>query len=394
MSQQLVTVEEESLIPIKTCWFLPKTNEVVIGNDSSDPTKPDMSHVIFNYNEFAAKAEAYNAKILTDSAETVVAGWNPEYHGALQEMAKIRNNTSMSSIAKKSAYAGIIAPEFYQNIQMAATNVAVFRPTKPEHGLLQTVSTRSVNDLNGIEFLQIDPIDQHVVNEDIKFANAPYSVSNFGVSTSRMNIKRFGYGYSVSEQLKLTKMKLDVESEILSQLAGVLELHKNEWIASLINGISGTAKNDWTALTSGVYTVHAKDDMKTPLDAINSTNFGAPAHVYSTEEVADAYIYNVTATHPQWQQSVRKEYSYGNGKYTNIPLISGIDWTFDTLLDTGAAGRVVITSNDAITHLTGPQKIVNYTNRDQSEFGTMIKSYYNIEITRPNLISAITGVLG
>ncbi|MDR4491379.1 MAG: hypothetical protein R2685_10840 [Candidatus Nitrosocosmicus sp.] len=390
-----MVINNEPLVHLQTCWVLPKTGEVVIGNNSNDPSQPDMGHVIFNINDYLSKVEDFkNSNATLDRDETIVAGWNSEYHGALQEIDKIRNNASLSKEQKKAAYAGIIRPEPYQNIQMAATNVAVFRPIIRQHGLLQTVQTKSVNDLNGIEFLKIDPIDQHVVQEDLKFANQPYSVSNFGISTSTMNVKRFGYGWSVSEELRLTKMKLDVESEILSQLSGVLELHKNEWIASIINGISGTAKNDWTDITSGAYTYHAKDDMVTPLDAINAQNESPPANIYSIEAVADAYLYNVGATQPPGlQQLIRKPYSYGNGALQNVPLLPGMTWTYDNLL-TGSGGRVIVTSADAITHLTGPQKLVNYTNKDQSEFGTMIKSYYNIEITRAELISAITGVTG
>ena len=388
MSQQLVT--DEQLIPIKTCWYLPQTNEVVIGNDSNDPTRPDMGHVIFNVDEFARVAEDYKNKIVTDRAETVVAGWNSEYHGALLEMDKIKHS-SLSQTQKQAAYAGIIAPEFYKNIQLAATNVAVFRPIIRKHGLLQTVSTRSVNDLNGIEFLTIDPIDQHVVQEDLKFANSPYSVSNFGINTSTMNVKRFAYGYSVSEELRLTKFKLDIESEILGQLAGVLELHKNEWIADILNAISAESRSNWTTITSGHYAVNAFDDAAYGLDTINDKNLSPPANMYSTKAVFEAYLNNVTAVNQVGlQQLIRRPYSYGNGSATGVPLIEDQNWTYDNLLDTN---RVIFTSADAITHLTGPQKIVNYTNKDQSEFGTMIKSYYNIEVTRPTLIKAITGVI-
>lgn len=383
------------LVPVKTCWLLPETNEVVIGNKSGDPTRPDMNNVIFNINEFAKTASAYKDRIITDRIETVVAGWSPEYHGAVQEIDKINSDVSKSKAQKQAAYAGIISPEFYENIQMAATNVAVFRPSIRQHGLLQTVQTRTINDLNGIEFLTIDPIDQHVVNEDLKFHNMPYEVSNFGLNSSTMNVKRFAYGWSVAEELRLTRMKLNVESEILGQLAGVLELHKNEWIATIINGISATAKNDWTSIVSGAFAFHALDDMKTPLDAINSKNMSPPANIYSREAAANAYVFNVTATQqPGLQVLQRKEYSYGNGSISNVPLIGGTTWTYDDLLDTGDAGRVVVTSSDAITHLVGPQKLINFTNKDQSEFGTMVKSYYNIEVTRPTLISAISGVLG
>lgn len=388
MSQSLVT--DEQLMPLNTCWYLPATNEVVIGNDSNDPTKPDMSHVIFNVDEFSRVAEDYKNKIVTDRAETVVAGWNSEYHGALLEMDKIRRS-NLSKAQKEAAYAGIISPEYYKNIQMAATNVAVFRPIIRQHGLLQTVSTRTVNDLNGIEFLTIDPIDQHVVQEDLKFHNMPYQVSNFGVSTSRMNVKRFAYGYSVAEELRMTKFKLDIESEILGQLAGVLELHKNEWIADIINALSTTSANNWKTITDGHYAVNAFDDLSTALDFINDKNLSPPANIYSTKAVFEAYLNNVTAVNQVGlQQLVRRPYSYGNGSATGVPLIEDQRWTYDNLIENN---RFIVTSADAITHLVGPQKVVNYTNKDQSEFGTMIKSYYNIEVTRPTLLKAYTGVI-
>lgn len=386
-------MSSQELRPLKTCWLLPNTGEVVIGNDSNDPTKPDMNHVIFNINSWAEQAVAFkNSNGNIDRDETVVAGWNPEYHGPLLEMDRIRSDITKSKEQKKAAYAGIITPETYSSIQLAATNVAVFRPSKRQHGLLQTVNTRSVNDLNGIEFLTIDPIDQHVVNEDLGWTNQPYEVSNFGISSSTMNVKRYGYAWSVSEELRLTRFKLDIESEILSQLAGVLELHKNEWIATILNGVSATAKNDWTSITSGTFDFHALDDMKTPLNAINNQYMSPPANVYSTKDVVDAYLFNVSATQQAGlQQLLRTSYSFNNGSIGNVPLIEGVNWTYDDLLTTG---RVIVTSSDAITHLTGPQKVINFTNKDESEFGTMVKAYYNIEITRPTLISAISGVLG
>ncbi len=385
-------MSSQELKPLKTCWLLPNTGEVVIGNDSNDPTKPDMGHVIFNINSWMEQAVAFQKDNTIDRDETVVAGWNPEYHGALLEMDKIKSDVTKSKEQKKAAYAGIITPEFYSNIQLAATNVAVFRPGKRQHGLLQTVNTRTVNDLNGIEFLTIDPIDQHVVNEDLGWTNQPYEVSNFGISSSTMNVKRYGYAWSVSEELRLTRFKLDIESEILSQLAGVLELHKNEWIATILNGVSATPKNDWTSITNGVFDFHALDDLKTPLDTINNQYLSPPARFYSTKDVVDAFIFNVSATQQAGlQQILRTPYSFNNGALQNVPLVEGVDWTYDDLLTTG---RVVVSSADAITHLSGPQKIINFTNKDESEFGTMVKSYYNIEITRPTLITAISGVLG
>jgi hypothetical protein len=307
------------------------------------------------------------------------------------KMDRIRNETGKSKEQKKAMYAGIIRPEFYSDIQMAAANVAVYRPTIRQHGLLQTVLTRTVNDLNGIEFLTIDPIDQHVVNEDLKFANIPYEVSNFGLSSTTMNVKRFGYAYAVSEELRLTRFKLDIESEILGQLGGVLDLHKNEWIATLLNGISATARSNWTTITSGAFAMHALDDLTYGLDTINGQNQSPPANLYSTKAVLDAYLYNVGATAPPGvQQILRRPYSYGNGSATQVPLVDGLTWTYDDLLTTN---RLIFTSADAITHLQGPQKIVNFTNRDQSEFGTMVKAYYNIEITRPTLIKAISGII-
>lgn len=385
MSQELVT--------LKTCWLLPNTGEVVIGNDSNDVTKPDMNHIVFNMNDWMEKAVAYKQSPQSfDHDETVVAGWNPEYHDSVLNMDRIRNDVTKSKAQKAASYSGIIRPEYYQNIQMAATNVAVFRPTLRKHALLQTVQTRTVNDLNGIEFLTIDPIDQDVVQEDLKWNDMPYEVSNFGLSSSTMNVKRYGYAWSVSEELRLTRFKLDIESEILGQLAGVLDLHKNKWVASIINGISATAENDWTAKTSGIFNVNAFDDVKVPLDAINGQYQSPPANFYSTKAVADAYIFNQSQVSTiQTQQIQRAPYSFGNGQFSSIPLIDGITWTYDDLL---TEGRLVVTSADAITHLTGPQKLVNFTNKDQSEFGTMVKAYYNIEITRPSLISAISGVLG
>lgn len=380
----------------KTCWLLPQSGEVVIGNKSNDPSRPDMGHVVFNYNQYLSKIEDFkNSNATMDRDETIVAGWNPQYHGALQEVDRVRNDTAIPKSQKEAAYAGIITPDFYENIQMAATNVAIYRPIKRQHGLLETIQTISVNDLNGIEFLTIDPIDEHVVQEDLKWGNSPYEVSNFGVSTQRMNVKRYGYSYSVSEELRITRMKLDVESEILSQLTGAIELHQTEWLASIINGVSATTKNDWTLITSGHFNFHALDDMKTPLNSINSKNYSPPANIYSNQDVVEAYLANVLTTQPPGlQQFQRREYSFGNGAISNVPLIGGVTWTYDSLLDTVPAGRVVVTSNDAITRLTGPQKVVNFTNRDQSEFGQMIKVYYNLEVTRADLISAITGVLG
>lgn len=383
----------DNIIPIKTCWLLPETNEVVIGNDTADPTRPDMSNVVFNINQYMEAAKAFKTDGSIDSRdETVVAGWNPSYHDSLLKMDRVKTDVSKSTTQKKAAYSGIIRPEYYSDIQMAAANVAVYRPTIRQHALLQTVQTRAINDLNGIEFLTIDPIDRDVVNEDLKFANIPYEVSNFGLSSSTMNVKRFGYAYAVSEELRLTRFKLDVENEILGQLAGVLDLHKNKWIATILNGISATARSNWTTITSGAFAMHALDDIKFGLDFINSKNQSAPANIYSTKAVLDAYLYNVGSTAPPGLQPIlRRPYSYGNGSATQIPLVDGLTWTYDDDLLTN--NRVVFSTADAITHLQGPQKVVNFTNRDQSEFGTMIKAYYNIEVTRPTLITAISGIV-
>jgi hypothetical protein len=375
------------IIPLKTCTLLPESGEVVIGHE-----KTGNDSLVFNYNSWLETAAAFRDNGTQDNHdETVVAGFAPQYHDAVLKMDRIRNETGKSKEQKKAMYAGIIRPEFYSDIQMAAANVAVYRPTIRQHGLLQTVLTRTVNDLNGIEFLTIDPIDQHVVNEDLKFANIPYEVSNFGLSSTTMNVKRFGYAYAVSEELRLTRFKLDIESEILGQLGGVLDLHKNEWIATLLNGISATARSNWTTITSGAFAMHALDDLTYGLDTINGQNQSPPANLYSTKAVLDAYLYNVGATAPPGvQQILRRPYSYGNGSATQVPLVDGLTWTYDDLLTTN---RLIFTSADAITHLQGPQKIVNFTNRDQSEFGTMVKAYYNIEITRPTLIKAISGII-
>lgn len=376
------------IIPLKTCTLLPESGDIVIGHE-----RTGNDNVVFNFNTWLETAKAFKNNGTQDNHdETVVAGYNPQYHDDLLKMDRIKNATGKSAQQKKAAYSGIIRPEYYSDIQMAAANVAVYRPATRTHGLLQTVQTRNINDLNGIEFLTIDPIDQHVVNEDLKFANIPYEVSNFGLSSSTMNIKRFGYAYSVAEELRLTRFKLDIESEILGQLGGVLELHKNEWIATLLNGISATARSNWTTITSGHFAMHALDDLKFGLDFINTKRQSPPANLYSTKAVSDAYLYNVGATAPPGlQQLIRQPYTFGNGVLTNVPLADGLRWTYDDDLLTD--NRLVFSSADAITHLQGPQKIVNFTNRDQSEFGTMVKAYYNIEITRPTLITAISGII-
>lgn len=386
-------MSDNDIIPLKTCTLLPASGEVVIGNDPLDVTRPDMSNVVFNLNTWMEGASAFPKENATQDMhdESVVLGWNSSYHDALLKMDRIRNDPSKSKAQKGAAFAGIIQPEYYQAIQMAATNVAVYRPTIREHGLLQTITTRTTNDLNGIEFLTIDPIDQDIINEDLKFNNSPYEVSNFGISSSTMNVKRYGYAYAVGEELRLTRFKMDIESEILSQLGGAIDLHKNKWIATLLNGISATAKNNWTTITSGAFAVHALDDVAWGLDQINSKNLSPPANLYSTKAVLDAYLYNVGATAPPGLQAIlRRPYSYGNGSATQIPLVDGLTWTYDDLLTTN---RLIFSTADAITHLQGPQKVVNFTNRDQSEFGTMIKTYYNIEITRPTLITAASGLI-
>lgn len=385
---------QDDIRPVTTCWLLPETKDVVIGNNPQDFTKPDLTNVVFNYGKWNQAAQSFNNEINTQDYhdETVIAGWNPTYHDALLKMDRIKEDPVKHRQAKKSMYAGIIRPEYYEAIQLAASNVAIYRPTLVEHGLLETVTTRQINDLNGIEFLQIDPIDNHVVQEDLKFANIPYEVSNFGISSTTMNIKRFGYAYAVSEELRLTRFKLDVESEIIGQLGGAINTHKQEWVATLINGISATPKNNWTTITSGAFAVHALDDLKFALDAINNVRQSPPANLYSTKAVLDAYLYNVGSTAPPGLQPImRLPYTFGNGRATQVPLADGLTWVYDDDLLTD--NRLVVSSKDAITHLVGPQKVVNFTNRDQSEFGTMVKAYYNIEITRPTLITAISGII-
>ena len=377
-------------------WLRPKQQKVTIGEEKLTYVNNPVNGgpTVFDINEFK-KQDAKFKKGEINRFERSMAGWTSEYQPKWQtvlekEVAAEREGKTFSAVS----VAGLIEPTDFNTLKSTQRVVAVFTKIEEIHNLLDTVRVMNIDDLNGIAVYDINSLDVDPIQRSGTH-NIPYEVSAPGITKTILEPYKYAWRYSLSDELGLVNFDLpNLEDLVLEQITGKLDIRRNKDVAALINatGNSGSQAN-WKTLNTGEnrYVNTASDDIKELLKLVNLEGYG-PAEFFGMHpDVWEAFFQNANATTPTGLQTmVQTPISYDNSFRRADGLFPGVRFVLDSLLTTN---RIYAWRRDAIFHIFGGVRAVQFENREIGYSGTTFRTYFNSAKMRASLIKGGTGVI-
>ena len=291
-------------------------------------------------------------------------------------------------------FAGLIEPTAFANVKTTQRVVAVFTKIEEFHELLSTIRVLNIDDLNGVAIYDINSLDVDPIQR-AGTHNLPYEVSAPGITKTTLEPYKYAWRVAFSNELALVNFDLpNIEDLVLQQITGKLDVRRNKDVAAKFNatGNVGTQAN-WTTLNTGEtrYANNAYDDVKELLNLLYAEGYGQAQYVGMHPDVWDAFYRNISATTPTGLQPfTMRPVDYNNSFREANALFPGVQFVVDTLFTTN---RIYTWRADAIFHIFGGVRAVNFENNEIGYRGTTFRTYFNTATQRATLLKAGTGVI-
>lgn len=374
-------------------WLRPESRRITIGEERLPGVRSPTNNgpKVFDLDEYKkAKHEFDSGKI--NRFERAMAGWGQEY--APLQQAKIEEEVKAKKEGRSPQFAGLIQPTDFATLKSTQRVVAVFTKIEEIHELLSTIRVINIDDLNGvaiydIDSLNVDPIQRAGAH------NLPYEVSAPGITKTTLEPYKYAWRYAFANELALVNFDLpNLEDLVLQQITGKLDIRRNKDVAAKFNAVGnvGTQAN-WTTLNTAEtrYANNAYDDVKELLNLLYAEGYGQAQYVGMHPDVWDAFYRNISATTPAGLQPfVMRPVDYNNSFREANSLFPGVQFVVDTLFTTN---RIYVWRSDAIFHVFGGIRAVNFENNEIGYRGTTFRTYFNTALQRSALLKAGTGVI-
>jgi hypothetical protein len=375
-------------------WLRPESRRITIGEVSlpgvKSPTNDGIK--VFDLDDYTKKKKQFEKGEIS-RFERAMAGWSDEFAPKQQSIIEAEYNAKKEGKSLLSV-AGLIEPTAFANVKTTQRVVAVFTKIEEFHELLSTIRVLNIDDLNGVAIydinsLDIDPIQRAGTH------NLPYEVSAPGITKTTLEPYKYAWRVAFSNELALVNFDLpNLEDLVLQQITGKLDVRRNKDVAAKFNatGNVGTQAN-WTTLNTGEtrYANNAYDDVKELLNLLYAEGYGQAQYVGMHPDVWDAFYRNISATTPTGLQPfTMRPVDYNNSFREANALFPGVQFVVDTLFTTN---RIYTWRADAIFHIFGGVRAVNFENNEIGYRGTTFRTYFNTATQRATLLKAGTGVI-
>jgi hypothetical protein len=374
-------------------WYRPESKRVTIGEDNLQYVKsPNNSGpTVFDVEKYnKAKSKFERGEI--SRFERAMAGWTDEYAPKYQTI--VEKEIEAKKTNSRVDFAGLIQPTDFATVRTTQRVVAVFTKIEEIHELLSTVRVMNIDDLNGVAIYDLNSLDVDPIQRSGTHS-LPYEVSAPGITKTTLEPYKYAWRVSFSNELALVNFDLpNVEDLVMQQITGKLDVRRNKDVAAKFNatGNVGTQAN-WITLNTGEtrYLNNAYDDVKELLTLLYAEGYGQAQYVGMHPDVWDAFYRNISATTPAGLQPfTMRPVDYNSSFRESNSLFPGVQFVVDNLFTTN---RVYVWRSDAIFHIFGGVRAVNFENTEIGYRGTTFRTYFNTALQRSALLKGGTGII-
>jgi hypothetical protein len=375
-------------------WLRPGSLRVTEGDDEGSngllKVPSDNGRNVFYMDDYLRKKEAFEQGKL-DKVERTLAGWSNEFVNPFQAFVEETNRAKKEG--RKASYAGLIEPTHFQAFKSLPRIIQVFTQITEEHNLLDTVRVVNVDDINGIGIYDVGQVEEDYIQRGGAHT-IPYDIAPPTLTKSIMEPKRYQWRVALSDEFGIVNFDLpNLENLMTNTLGQKVNFRRNRDVAALINltGNSGT-QGDWTDLNAGEtrFVNSAFEDVRELLRMIDEERYGSAEFVGMPPDVWDAFWMNLSHTTPAGMQFTYQNYTYDNSNRKRFPLFPNQEFVVDSLL---TAKRFFVWRRDAIFHIFGGVRAVNFENNEAGYRGTTFRGYWNTSTIKANLKRGGTGVI-
>jgi len=374
-------------------WLRPESRRITIGEVSlpgvKSPTNDGIK--VFDLDDYTKKKKQFEKGEIS-RFERAMAGWSNEF--APKQQTIIEEEHKAKKEGRRVDFAGLIEPTAFANVKTTQRVVAVFTKIEEFHELLSTIRVLNIDDLNGVAIYDINSLDVDPIQR-AGTHNLPYEVSAPGITKTTLEPYKYAWRVAFSNELALVNFDLpNLEDLVLQQITGKLDVRRNKDVAAKFNatGNVGTQAN-WTTLNTGEtrYANNAYDDVKELLNLLYAEGYGQAQYVGMHPDVWDAFYRNISATTPTGLQPfTMRPVDYNNSFREANALFPGVQFVVDTLFTTN---RIYTWRADAIFHIFGGVRAVNFENNEIGYRGTTFRTYFNTATQRATLLKGGTGII-
>jgi len=374
-------------------WLRPESRRITIGEESLPGVKSPTNNgvKVFDLDDYKKKVKDFEDRKI-NRFERAMAGWSDEF--APKQQTIIEEEYKAKKEGRRVDFAGLIEPTAFSTVKTTQRVVAVFTKIEEFHELLSTIRVLNIDDLNGVAIYDINSLDVDPIQRSGTH-NLPYEVSAPGITKTTLEPYKYAWRVAFSNELALVNFDLpNVEDLVLQQITGKLDIRRNKDVAAKFNatGNVGTQTN-WTTLNTGEtrYANNSYDDVKELLNLLYAEGYGQAQYVGMHPDVWDAFYRNISATTPAGLQPfVMRPVDYNNSFREANALFPGVQFVVDTLFTTN---RIFTWRADAIFHIFGGVRAVNFENNEIGYRGTTFRTYFNTALQRSALLKGGTGVI-
>jgi hypothetical protein len=374
-------------------WLRPESKRITIGEDNLGMVKsPNNSGPTLFDLERYTKAKNKFEKGEISRFERAMAGWTDEYAPKYQNILEAEVQAKKTN--SKIDFGGLIEPTDFANVKSVQRVVAVFTKIEEIHELLSTIRVLNIDDLNGVAIYDLNSLDVDPIQRSGTHT-LPYEVSAPGITKTTLEPFKYAWRVAFSNELALVNFDLpNLEDLVMQQITGKLDIRRNKDVAAKFNatGNVGTQAN-WLTLNTGEtrYLNNSYDDVKELLNLLYAEGYGQAQYVGMHPDVWDAFYRNISATTPAGLQPfTMRPVDYNNSFREANALFPGVRFVVDTLFTTN---RIYTWREDAIFHIFGGVRAVNFENNEIGYRGTTFRSYFNTATQRSALLKGGTGVI-
>jgi len=374
-------------------WLRPESKRVTIGEEKlqyvNNPT--NNGPTVFYIPE-RQKAQEKFKKGEIGRYELSMSGWGNEH--AEQYKTVVEEQARAKKEGRNPQYSGLIEPTAFATLKSTQRVVAVFTKIEEIHELLSTIRVINIDDLNGVAVYDINSLDVDPIQRSGTH-NLPYEVSAPGITKTTLEPLKYAWRYAFSTELALVNFDLpNLEDLVLEQITGKLDKRRNADVAAKFNAVGNVGTQaDWTTLNTGEtrYLNNAYDDVKELLGLLYAEGYGQAQYFGMHPNVWDAFYRNLNAPNTSGLQPFAMLPVDYNSSFRRLDgLFPGVTFVIDNLF---TDKRIYAWRQDAIFHLFGGVRAIQFENAEIGYRGTTFRSYFNTATMRAGLLKAGIGVI-
>lgn len=374
-------------------WLRPESRRITIGEEKLPGVRSPIEGGprVFDLDKYTkAKKQFQNGEI--NRFERAMAGWSDEYANKQQTIIEAEYNAKKTNT--RVDFGGLIEPTDFATVKTTQRVVAVFTKIEEIHELLSTIRVLNIDDLNGVAIYDINSLDVDPIQRSGTH-NLPYEVGAPGMTKTVLEPYKYAWRVAFSNELALVNFDLpNLEDLVMQQITGKLDIRRNKDVAAKFNATGNVGSQaNWLTLSTNEnrYLNNAYDDIKEILNLLYAEGYGQAQYVGMHPDVWDAFYRNISATTPAGLQPfVMRPVDYNNSFREVNQLFPGVQFVVDTMFTTN---RIYTWRQDAIFHIFGGVRAVNFENNEIGYRGTTFRTYFNTATTRATLLKGGTGVI-